>query len=325
MEGSAAGRIESFDLEEHQLALQPWDVRFEQLSRGRFHCWLQYVKTPGMMIYEDYFERGVAVQGATPDGFLMFGTPVSLPGGHVVWCGEEVDARNFACSRSAEAVDFQIAPRTHNLVMLVEPALLARSLGWDVVERLSGRRHLALSDAAHFWRELRRVVWKHANAPRPLASPPEGRRIESELLGLFGRAIERDDPAGPSPDPGSRARIVQRAIEWAEASERRATVLDLAGATGVSRRTLEYAFEQQLGLAPAAFLRAQRLNRARRRLSEVEPRETTVLEVASSFGFEHPGRFSAEYRRTFGEAPSQTLRRSRQTPPLRLRDLLERS
>jgi AraC-like DNA-binding protein len=36
-----------------------------------------------------------------------------------------------------------------------------------------------------------------------------------------------------------------------------------------------------------------------------------VAECALRWGFAHPGRFSIEYRRRFGESPSSTLARAR--------------
>ena len=37
--------------------------------------------------------------------------------------------------------------------------------------------------------------------------------------------------------------------------------------------------------------------------------DTTVKEVATRWGFSHLGRFSRDYQRRFGEAPSETLSR----------------
>jgi transcriptional regulator GlxA family with amidase domain len=53
-----------------------------------------------------------------------------------------------------------------------------------------------------------------------------------------------------------------------------------------------------------------RLSGARRALLSADCELTTVTEVAMCFGFVELGRFSVEYRRVFGESPSQTLCRA---------------
>ena len=50
-----------------------------------------------------------------------------------------------------------------------------------------------------------------------------------------------------------------------------------------------------------------RLEAAQRALLKAK-RHETVAEIAQRFGFSHLGRFSAQYRRLYGQLPSQTLR-----------------
>jgi len=75
----------------------------------------------------------------------------------------------------------------------------------------------------------------------------------------------------------------------------------------VSERTLRKAFHRTYGVPPCRHLRMLRLSQARRALLCAEARFTTVTEIATSFGFVELGRFSVEYRKAFGESPSQTL------------------
>jgi AraC-like DNA-binding protein len=51
----------------------------------------------------------------------------------------------------------------------------------------------------------------------------------------------------------------------------------------------------------------KRLSEARRALLAADCKRVTVTEIATSFGFLELGRFSVEYRKVFGENPSQTL------------------
>src|SRR6266516_2087055 len=85
-------------------------------------------------------------------------------------------------------------------------------------------------------------------------------------------------------------------------------ISELADAAGASSRTLQRQFKVFLGKSPGAALRDIRLERSRRELLRGAP-GAKVMDVALGCGFPHCGRFSIEYRRRYGETPSQTLKR----------------
>ncbi|MFH1342431.1 MAG: helix-turn-helix domain-containing protein [Pseudomonadota bacterium] len=86
------------------------------------------------------------------------------------------------------------------------------------------------------------------------------------------------------------------------------SVAELAEAAGLSSRTLQRQFREFVGKAPRAALRDIRFETARRELLQGIP-DAKVMDVAERCGFPHCGRFSIEYRRRFGETPSQTVKR----------------
>ncbi|WP_162256572.1 AraC family transcriptional regulator [Agromyces sp. Soil535] len=117
---------------------------------------------------------------------------------------------------------------------------------------------------------------------------------------------ELSQPVGPAA-PRAVRRAVQHVCEHPEASL--LTVPELAALAGVSVRALQSGFRDALDTSPLAFLRDRRLTHARRELEESSPRTGSVAEIAERWGFAHHGRFSVDYRRRFGEQPSQTLSR----------------
>ncbi len=52
---------------------------------------------------------------------------------------------------------------------------------------------------------------------------------------------------------------------------------------------------------------ARHLGTSYRELLGTNQRESSVTDIAMRFGFAQLGKFSVEYRRTFGESPSTTL------------------
>lgn len=106
-------------------------------------------------------------------------------------------------------------------------------------------------------------------------------------------------------------RAIRSAVEFIEtASNRAITTARLAAHAGVSASALQRGFQVHVGCSPMEYLRDVRLRRARDALVAADPASNvTVTEVALEAGFMHLGRFSVEYRRRFGESPSETLRR----------------
>ena len=109
-----------------------------------------------------------------------------------------------------------------------------------------------------------------------------------------------------------RHALVARAKDYMRAHvDEPLTVEDLCRALRVSRRTLQYGFQDVLQISPAGYLRALRLNGARRALRGADPDRDCVHDIAARWGFWHLSRFADDYRRMFGELPSQTLRGGR--------------
>jgi len=87
------------------------------------------------------------------------------------------------------------------------------------------------------------------------------------------------------------------------------TTADLARVAGVSARTVQTAFRDHRGCSPKEFLKERRLELAHLTLLAARP-GATVTAIAHDCGLQHLGQFSVDYRRRFGESPSETLRRA---------------
>jgi AraC-like DNA-binding protein len=102
-----------------------------------------------------------------------------------------------------------------------------------------------------------------------------------------------------------------RALGWLEGRlDEPIELAPLAAAAGVRPRTLEAHFKLYLGTTPLGWVRRTRLARARQQLLAAGE-DANVTAVAGANGFSQLGRFAAQYRRQFGELPSQTLSAAR--------------
>src|SRR5215468_6664864 len=187
----------------------------------------------------------------------------------------------------------------------------ARWLGHPLEEPLRFAVRPFSSDLEEIWR--RTLSYLRCNGERILPLGPAAKSAFDEyLLTLLLHHHPHnysDELAGDTSAlvPG----IVRRAERFmADNADTPITVSDVAAHLGVSLRTLQAGFRQWRNATPNAYLRQVRLQLVREELLR-SAKDANVTTVAMRHGFMHLGRFSAQYRATFGEGPSATLRRGR--------------
>ena len=286
-------------------------VRVRPLNRTGFRAELSLAALPRIAMFSI---ETVGFAGMRPAAGDLWSMTIPLHGGFVAAVGARArrhtfDPNELLLLRPDRDFDYR-TPETCR-------ALVANLLSADIQQKavaLSGGRTAeprevvsttggpggALTRYAHyFWSELQRPrgLW---DCPAALAE------MEDCLVSLLALAA-----SSPDPGPARTARLatVQRAEDFLighlTVPVNRSELADTAGA---SIRTVSRGFYERHGVGPMAWLRARRLEAAHRELVEAVPGKVTVTEVALRYGFANVGRFAVEYRRRFGESPSQTLR-----------------
>jgi len=145
----------------------------------------------------------------------------------------------------------------------------------------------------------------------------QGAAFENEILTAFRSLLESAE--GCDVKDSVARKLVETALDHVElAGPRGAAVADLCAELNVSRRTLEVAFRNVIGMSPLKYLNQRRLCRAFTALKQASSEEVSVADIAQVFGFHELGRFAGRYKALFGELPRETLRqrptRSRRMP-----------
>ena len=151
-------------------------------------------------------------------------------------------------------------------------------------------------------------------APEIIANPDAARGLEQALIeamvSSLGEQSVREDRSALR-HHATILRRFRRAVE--ETPDQALYIPELCKAIGVADRTLRACCQEQLGMSPKRYLLLRRMHLARRALRDSASDITTVTEIATRYGFWHFGRFAGEYQFLFGEAPSATLRRPRES------------
>src|SRR6202007_347710 len=153
--------------------------------------------------------------------------------------------------------------------------------------------------------------------PEILASPVANSLCEEIVSECVRTIASADNLSGRNLTgfAGYRYGAMRRAEEYLrEHMDRPFSSRALCQATHMSERSIEMLFKEVYGISPRSWSQLARLNAARQELLRADLRTVSVTAVATRWGFYHFGRFSAAYRRLFGEVPSATvLNRRRRT------------
>lgn len=129
------------------------------------------------------------------------------------------------------------------------------------------------------------------------------------LLAALRDAATEAGPASLRPDSHAEELVRQvigyLSTQYAEP----VTIETMAEALGYNRAYLSRVFKRHAGTTPIAFLTQARVDHGRRLLRE-RP-ELTVEQIASSVGFRDALYFSKQFRRRYGESPTEYRQSSR--------------
>jgi AraC family transcriptional regulator, ethanolamine operon transcriptional activator len=306
------------NIDEQAMLLDAWNQTYCQISRGVFDGSVSSINAGGVHVLVERMNRAVYQRGRVATGKIAVGIPFQLEG-HALLCGQASHRDGLHVFSGDGGFEF-LSPDKHVVVNLeIEPGAIANGLVRSQLEELSpllgngpGVLNVDRVQLQGFRDVLKQLLDTVAATPTLLDDP--GVVAAFEKMVIFGLAEVLDNLRAVDPNGQLEARtsrhwqLVRTVREWVDGSpDSPLSVAELCARFSVSRRTLQYAFEDALGLNPSTYVRAVRLDHVRRELRGA----ASVTEAATRWGFWHFGNFSNEYREQFGELPSETFRRAR--------------
>ena len=292
-----------------------WDFDLRQLDRGRFRADVLQARGTGFHLAAARFGRHVEQQGAPPRHLRTFAVPLN-PTMRMRWRGQEVTGRQVLAFPLGGELHAVSRPDFDVCTFAVDNELLERAgqaLGLAVPWRELNRTEVFDFEPAHMAALRGALARICAQLTRPEPGPLGAalhRELERETPKLLVRGLTSADPVDARTASPARAGAVERAtVYMAHHAANAVTIRDVCRDAGVCERMLEYAFKEHYGVSPKAYLQAFRLNSVRRELRVAVPADMKVADAANLWGFWHMGQFAADYRKQFGEKPSETLRR----------------
>ncbi len=306
---------ESHDIDDQAKSLTGWEQSYEQLGCGRFRgsVW-QLVMRDGVLLRETN-NRQHRQQFVPPHGHVVLAMALAVDPGST--CdGRPMGRDSFMVFNSQTQHEVISAGETELIALTVDSTLLETALAQDKLEWLERKalehnvdlppetaaaiRHMLLAACDVGEQRVERL--NDLERERELLS--------STLTHAVILAMAAEQGTSPSTIPRraeTRLKVVKRAVEFMRASlHQDIGVPEICAAAFASRRTLHYCFEEFMHTTPQAYLRALRLNEARRSLKLRA--DLHITELACTLGFATASHFTRHYKLMFDELPSETLK-----------------
>lgn len=302
------------DPDEHAHNLTGWKQQYDQLSRGKFFGSVTELWLDRAQIFKETTSHAVRQSCQIRDNSIWFGIPCSGGDGFI---GPSRIANNMVALRQDDSEFKLLTPDSFEILgIVIGKDMFAQHVREiehvDPAPTLFSNNVLSLDpekrgQLAGFVLQILEESQRNAIL---LCHATSRNAFYDAVVGALATALGQRDNASQHISLNiNHYRVVTRIRDYILANRNQViTVPDLCRNFYISRRLLQYCFQEVVGMTPVAYLRALRLNGARRDLRDASSSYTTVQDIAANWGFWHLSQFARDYRALFGELPSSSLR-----------------
>lgn len=305
-------RAEFDDVDQFNETVREWNTDFRQVDRGPLHADLTQWTGRTMSLSWCHFSRAIAQAGGTPPGTRAFGVRVD-DSPWLEWCNRKVSRDSILCFHpdgefeSLSLPGFGVYALSFQEAKLVAIAETLGHPGFFDTLRTEETVDAAGLEGLHRLRELLRRTFSALSTDSFGANSLQSLdEIENRVAESLVMLLVEARSGSPREPQRNRSRVVKTAVSHILEHAREAvSVADLCTVSGVSWRTLNRAFKESIGASPKACIGSIRLRGVRKELKQAGLTDS-VSGIANGWGFWHMGDFAMNYRREFGELPSET-------------------
>lgn len=287
-----------------------WTSQFYALSDGQNSFHMRRTETPSMVVSTGNFDGPTLQLGEVPESMKTFALCLTKGAG-VRWRGAEVSTVDIMAFGSDRELECTADSPVSICTLSISDSYLQRTLealDLEVDFDLGGLLRLEHQSQERLISQLSDLVLlsDYANSVGGDAKDQLA-QVEEELLRELA-LIVGGVPTGRLVNVKNGYNLVSRALEYIRYNANspiRVTVV--AAEVGVSVRSLEMHFKKYLSATPKQVINLVRMAAVRHRLLETSREQSSVTKIVYEFGYCHLSQFAGDYRRVYGELPSETL------------------
>ena len=287
-----------------------WDIDIREMDKKPFHADILATHTPRIQLSEMHYHTPIMIDGLYPEGTIVLS---------FVWTEGKVHEKNRTYPNDTLIVLSDNKPfdlivnKPHKIFTLaVEEVLFNRVFQEHFKQMFStvqSTQDIFFASAE----EIEKYTVKFRNCMQ-IMKEKSGKEtsdalytaIEEEILhSLFSFYTLREKEISYLPKYIRDTRKLL--LENITATY---AISDLVEELQISPRTLQHGCKSYLGFTPKEYQQYIRFNEIHKTLLQSSDLKMNIADIAKKFNFYHMGHFASEYKKFFGETPSQTLHRA---------------
>jgi AraC-like DNA-binding protein len=291
-----------------------WDLDFNLLSKNGFNAHLTLYSNAHIQIGRTSLNGKVDQNGLCPPGFRSFVVPLSF-GNNFIWLNKKIEDHPLLVFPKNGTLDSVSSFGFDVYVISIEEQhlnLLIEERGYlNLPRTLSSGDELKLHLDAKFKERFHLLADQFLSYIK--SGRINGKSVENQLAhsvaDLLLDYLERSNVMVISRVQRKRDLALKKASAYIQEHVfDHVTISELCSVSGVSERTLVYAFRETYQVSPKEYIQSLKLNKVRSDLIKGE--DDMISTIAAKYGFWHMGQFAADYKKWFGELPSHTRKKS---------------
>ena len=297
----------NIDLYHFNRVVQTWNLNFLQLSSGKFSANLkQYISKEFQFGYAK-FNKAVKQEGFSPKGVWTFAFVNEVK---IYWRNYRVQPKSVIIYSPESEINAVSDANFEVLIFSITEDFFLKIAKEEKMEKffysLSSIDVLVAKNP--LWNTLRMAILKEINKQEKRLNDKSilefRESFTKKLLVLLKHSnVETGKVSGKK-----RLKLLRDAEQYILKNiTEPIKIIKIASFLNVSERTLLYAFKNRFDMGPKAFMNILKLNHSYHRLHD-EKKITSIAHIARDSGFWHMGQYYKDYKKFFGELPSDTLK-----------------
>jgi len=285
---------------------QGWDNRWIHIKKGITQARLKIFTTPRIQFSSMSYSNGIKIEGSPPKGTVM----ISLIDTDDIcnFNNKKIDKHELIIIRYGEELNYIASNKNTIFSIVIEEHfydyMIERYFDKSIdTLRENHKFSVDPDDMNNFILQMEHWLIYFNKDENKILSMDIYLSIEEDIIdNLFSNIILKDKKRYKTKfDIIAARKILEENVENIY------SINDLIDELNINARTLQYNFKEHLGITPKQYLHSLRLNAIKNELLNSDNLQTNISNIALKYGFFHHSHFSFEYKKLFGETPSDTL------------------